>query len=90
MKHKPPPLKLMVQPDPVKRQSKKSQSILPTYRVRTIMKTNIKSSTSDGPLNIGQDAVAVVSKATVCILWSWISLLGFTTIGSGYYRIMRA
>lgn len=66
-KLKPPPLKLVIQSEP-KRQSKKSQTILPTYRVRTIMKTNIKSSTSDGPLNIGQDSVAVISKATVSTL----------------------
>ena len=70
-KHKPPPLNLVVvRPEPKqasKRQNKRSsQSILPTSRVRTIMKTNIKSSSSDGPLNIGQDSVAVISKATVC------------------------
>ena len=70
-KLKPPPLKLVIHSEP-KRQSKKSQTILPTYRVRTIMKTNIKSSTSDGPLNIGQDSVAVVSKATVSTLGSQI------------------
>ena len=70
-KLKPPPLKLVIQSES-KRQSKKSQTILPTYRVRTIMKTNIKSSTSDGPLNIGQDSVAVISKATVSTVGSWI------------------
>lgn len=68
-KHKPPPL--VLQPEPKKESKQKSkksssQSILPTSRVRTIMKTNIKSSTSDGPLNISQDSVAVISKATVC------------------------
>ena len=67
-KHKPPPL--VLQPEPKKESKQKSkksstQSILPTSRVRTIMKTNIKSSTSDGPLNISQDSVAVISKATV-------------------------
>lgn len=68
IKPKPPPLKLIVVEEETKKvpkHSKKSQSILPTSRVRTIMKTNIKSSTSDGPLNIGQDSVAVISKATV-------------------------
>ena len=73
-KHKPPPL--VLQPEPKqesKQKSKKSssQSILPTSRVRTIMKTNIKSSTSDGPLNIGQDSVAVIGKATVSSSCSW-------------------
>ena len=57
-KHKP---RMEAQPE-----SKKQQSILPNSRVRTIMKTNIKSSTSDGPLNVGQDSVAIISKATVC------------------------
>ena len=68
-KHKPPPLVLQPEPKHESKQQKKkssSQSILPTSRVRTIMKTNIKSSTSDGPLNISQDSVAVISKATVC------------------------
>ena len=67
-KHKPPPLVLQPQPKQESKQKHKkssSQSILPTSRVRTIMKTNIKSSTSDGPLNISQDSVAVISKATV-------------------------
>lgn len=69
-KHKPPPLVLKPQPKQESKQKHKkssSQSILPTSRVRTIMKTNIKSSTSDGPLNIGQDSVAVISKATVSL-----------------------
>ena len=67
-KHKPAPLNLVVvQPEP-KQQPKRPQSILPTSRVRTIMKTNIKSSSSEGPLNISQDSVAVISKATVCPL----------------------
>ena len=67
-KHRPPPLVLQPQPKQESKQKHKkssSQSILPTSRVRTIMKTNIKSSTSDGPLNISQDSVAVISKATV-------------------------
>ena len=69
-KHKPPPLVLQPQPKQESKQKHKkssSQSILPTSRVRTIMKTNIKSSTSDGPLNISQDSVAVISKATVSL-----------------------
>ena len=66
VKPKPPPLKLVVEEGTKKKSSTKSQSILPTSRVRTIMKTNIKSSTSDGQLQIGQDSVAVISKATVC------------------------
>ena len=77
-KHKPPPLVLQAEPKhESKKQSKKSssQSILPTSRVRTIMKTNIKSSTSDGPLNIGQDSVAVISKATVCLTFFYSILL---------------
>jgi hypothetical protein len=62
----------VLQPQPKQESKQKhkkssSQSILPTSRVRTIMKTNIKSSTSDGPLNIGQDSVAVISKATVSL-----------------------
>ena len=72
-KHKPPPLSLNIVLKEPKQQPKQkakmsSQSILPTSRVRTIMKTNIKSSSSDGPLNISQDSVAVIGKATVCLL----------------------
>ena len=42
---------------------KRQQVILPVTRIKTIMKTNVKSSQSS--LNVGQDSVMVIAKATV-------------------------
>ena len=54
---------LVVRPQVTTATHKKQQVQLPMSRVRTIMKTNVKS--SQNTLMIGQDSVITITKATV-------------------------
>ena len=59
---------LVVRPQVTTATHKKQQVQLPMSRVRTIMKTNVKS--SQNTLMIGQDSVITITKATVSYLHS--------------------
>ena len=59
---------LVVRPQVTTATHKKQQVQLPMSRVRTIMKTNVKS--SQNTLMIGQDSVITITKATVSCLHS--------------------
>lgn len=59
---------LAVRPQGTTAAHKKQQVQLPMSRVRTIMKTNVKS--SQNTLMIGQDSVITITKATVSYLHS--------------------
>ena len=59
---------LAVRPQVTTAAHKKQQVQLPMSRVRTIMKTNVKS--SQNTLMIGQDSVITITKATVSYLHS--------------------